>query len=50
MSNFSKIFLAASWVIFFATGRSIASSILLVCSGAYAITELMRKGGADSNG
>jgi hypothetical protein len=43
MDSFSKYFLFAAWVIYFASRRSLPASILLALSGAYAIIELLGK-------
>ncbi len=41
--KFTYLFVASSWIIFFATGRSIAGSILLALAGAYMLADILVK-------
>ena len=41
--KFKYLFVASSWIIFFATGRSIAGSLLLMLAGAYLLSEILLK-------
>lgn len=42
MNRFSMYFVVFGWVQFFAFGRNVPSTIILLCSGLYLISDLLR--------
>lgn len=43
MDKFTELFLAAAWIIFISTGRSMSSSIIMIAAGTLALIEIVSK-------
>jgi hypothetical protein len=43
MKRFSLLFIISSWVIYFATGKGVIGSLLLLFSGSYLLIDVLRE-------